>query len=202
MRLGIRALVIAAMPMVAFGWLSSAQLLPALPPRPPDSVTFFVASGVLLVVGSSALVVLGDVIAALRSPGPMPTHATALWTLALASPVAFGAFVIEGRDAEGQLHVARQAGLAALAMFVALLAAITLVRALLGQWSAPDLPLRSPRRSVLIALLAAMFAAAPVYPNAASAGGYALIPMIERVRMEVAGTHGYPRWTYSDSLFL
>ena len=145
-----------------------------------------------------------DVVAALRSPGAAARpHATALWTLALASPAALGAFVIEeGRDAEGQLHVARQAGLAALAMFVALLAAVTLVRALLGLWSAPELPLRSPRRSVLIALLAAMFAAAPVYPNAASAGGYALIPMIERVRMEVAGTHGYPRWSYSDSLFL
>ena len=165
--------MLVAMPMVAFGWLSSAQLLPALPPRPPESVTFFLASGVLLGVGGSALVVLGDVIASLRSPGPMPTHPTALWTLALAAPVAFGVFVLDGTwlETDEKLAVARQATLTAAGLFVALLALITLVRALIGLWAAPALPLRPARRTVLIALVVATFAATPCSPTRPAAAG-------------------------------
>jgi hypothetical protein len=71
------------------------------------------AAGVVLVVGSSAVVVLGDVVTARRSRGPVPVHPAALWTLALAAPVTFGVFVVTNTwlGTEERLDVAREATL-------------------------------------------------------------------------------------------
>ncbi|MDA0172920.1 hypothetical protein OJ998_27715 [Solirubrobacter taibaiensis] len=160
MRIAVRALVVLALPMLAFGWLTSAQLI-----RPPvDSTeTIFVFSLLgVAVAGLGSAVVTAH---ALYTARPVPLAPLTVTGLAGIALIVEFIRIRQYNDALDiwSLVLLAWGGYLAGALFV-----IVGVRSLIGLWSMPDLPMLPTRKTIVGVLLCTALAAAthadqPVY---------------------------------------
>jgi hypothetical protein len=208
MRLAVRALVVLTFPVLAFGWLTTAQILPgppdferAFPPDPTFAAMLFLAVGAALVVAGSIVLTLGDFARGTQTPRPIALPVVALSALAGVGQLSISQTYAGPSET---LVIWLEVAVTTATGFVVLLAATVLVRALVGLWSAPELPLRPGRRAVTAVLLLAALAATPV-PDQRDDDTFtfgrsvSVVPMAEKVRMELTGQLAASFWRYDDS---
>ena len=213
MVLAVRALVIIAIPGLVFGWLATARILPGppdwdtvLPPDPATATATFLVGGVVFVVAGSIVLTLGDVARAFRlaSTAPLvPPRPIAMPVVVVSALVGLGTLSMSGLylDAAETLRVWLEVALAAAVGAAVLLSVVVLAHSLVGLWWVPDLAMWPGRRTATFVVLLAVLAATPVKDGRLQTGGFAvesrtLVPMVERVRMELSGDRGRPAWRY------
>jgi hypothetical protein len=81
-----------------------------------------------------------------------------------------------------------------------------LVRALVGLWSVPELSIRPGRQAVTLVLLLAALAATPVTDGRMGFTSFqwnppTVVPLAEKVRMELTGQLHQPVWRYHDEYY-
>ena len=201
-------LVVLTFPVLAFGWLTTAQILPgppdferAFPPDPTYAAILFLATAAALVVAGSIVLTVGDFARGTNTPRPIALPVVVLSALAAVGQLSI---LQTYADSSETLVVWLEVALTTATGFVVLLAALVLVRALVGLWSAPELPLWPGRRAVTVLLLLAALAATPV-PDQRSDDSFtlgttvAVVPMLEKVRMELTGQPDASFWRYDES---
>jgi hypothetical protein len=188
MRLAVRALIVLSLPIVAFGWLSSAATGPA-PAVPP-------AEGALgFAVAVTALVLACGVRHA-------PRISAALGVLVV---IGTGNMVDLGYEGGDMLLAWLAAVLVVGGLFVGLMAAIVLVRSLAAMWASSDLAMWPGRDLAIAVVLLAAFVATPVQVGEPDpfdfdffvGGPPYLVPLAEMVRVEFFG--GSPVFLYPDA---
>ena len=200
MRFVMRSLVVLTFPVLVFGWLTSAQLLPepsdwdgGLPPDPLSATAMFLIGGLILVVVGSVWLTLADLG---RSWPSFTVHLrpAAAPVVMVATYVGGGTAGMAGLylDPSEKIGVWLQVATAVAGGFVILLAATVMVRALVGLWSRPDLSMWPGRRVLIVLLLLVAVAATPVrVPHPPTYGGFdeggTLVPLAERAWIELPG---------------
>jgi hypothetical protein len=206
MRLAVRALVVLTLPMLAFGWLTTARILPgppdflrAFPPDPTYAAILFLAAAAALVVAGSTVLTLADFVRGTTTPRPIALPVVALATLAGVGQLSISSASL---GAVNSLWIWLEVVLTIAGGFLILLAMLVLARALVGLWSAPDLPMWPGRRAATVLLLLAALAATPVQDGRTNGLAFGFgslptfVPMAEKVRMELTGQLHQPLWRY------
>lgn len=205
MRLVVRSLVLLTFPVIAFGWLATARILPdrddwtpAFTVDPAASAILFLLSGAVLVVGGGIYLMLTDFFGS-PSTVSRPLMLPAVVIVALATVTVLSLWGRDLGDEAWAIVAMLIAGTIAVG-FVALLGAVTLVRAVIGLWSRPELPIWPGRRAVTLLLLLAAIAATPVQTGHDSVDDWfsepVLVPLAEKVRMDLFGDPTRPVWRY------
>jgi hypothetical protein len=211
MRFVMRSLVVLTFPIVVFGWLSSAQLVPApsdwdgaFPPDPVSATAMFVIGGLILVVAGSLWLTLADLGRALPLPSAVHLRPVATPVVVVATYLGGGTVGMAGLylDPSEKIGVWLQVATAIAGGFVALLAATVMIRALVGLWSRPDLAMWPGRRVMLVLLLLVAVSATPVrVPHPPTYGGFnetqTLVPLGERAWIELPGGPAL-FWRYTE----
>jgi hypothetical protein len=88
----VRALIALTIPVLAFGWLTTARILPgppdferAFPPDPTTIAILYLAVAAALVVAGSIVLTVGDFARGRRTPRPIALPIVALSALAASS---------------------------------------------------------------------------------------------------------------------
>ena len=194
MRLAMRALIVLSLPLVAFGWLATA--VPGPPADPPENALLLVGVGVLLVLARGMLLSAWEFVLTFRLGVPAPRVSAFLGVLVLVAAVS-----MIGYEPFALLVTGITIAVVAAVFFAVQLAAIVLVRALVGMWQQSELPLWPGRRVATGVLLAAVLAATPVQSEKQSGFGSwsqprSLIPLVEKVRLDVVANPFNPVFTY------
>lgn len=215
MRLAVRALVLLTLPVLAFGWLTTAQLLPGPPdferafaPHPTGVAIMFLAAAAASAVAGSIVLTLADFIRGFRaSAQPAPPRPIALPVVVLSALAGLGTLSMKGSylEASEMAVVWLAVVVITAAGFAMLLVAVMLVRALIGLWAMPELGLWPGRRAATIVLMVAALAAVPVgdgqpteYDWFGGLESTTLVPLAERMRVELTGQPGREALRYSS----
>jgi predicted membrane protein len=154
MRIAMRVLVGLAIPVLAFGWLTSAQLI--VPPADATEAVFTFALLGVLAAGVGSAVATGHALLTARPVSLLALSVTVLSGLAVLVEV------IRYRQYNDALDIWPAVLLMWGTYFGGALLVVVGVRSLVGLWSMPDLPMLPSRRTIVALLLFAALAAVPV----------------------------------------